>query len=223
MERSHDEMLSPLVQVGATFVVMARFSFPSLVGAGSAIAILLAEGACSSDDAAKTAPACMLPAGTQDDFCDALSRYDGRCGHCDDCTGRNREKCVKRGGAISAAYRAAFISCKDSMPCVANAAFVGCVADAMAKATPTAAQAQAKDAYCAACSATHAADCVAFFAAGGRPGYNVLLAGDATVTRAATLCASKCDPFEYGVCIAIAGCADTGGDFCADGGFCAAQ
>jgi hypothetical protein len=115
------------------------------------------------------------------------------------------------------------------MPCGEYAWHLGCVPEQMQRAVPTAAQTQAKDAYCTACSATNAAACAGFFDVNAPStgkhgaGYGLLLSSDATATRASTLCASKCDPFDYGLCVGFIRCAEAGGDFCEDGGFCAAQ
>lgn len=193
----------------------------------SGLGILAAhESACSNDEQ-ETGAACTLPTGVpaSDDFCVALATYDGRCGHCADCVGRNLEVCQQRGAAISAAHRAAFIACKDSAPCSELASYLGCIQDAMAKATPTAAQLRAKDAYCAECPG-QARACDTFFAvkmADGQngAGYSLLLAGDATADKAVTTCASKCDPFEYGVCVSLISCGEEGGDSCQDSGLCA--
>ena len=196
------------------------------------VSIGVAIGCSSSDpEGGTTAKACTLPASApaQDDFCQALAAYDGRCGHCEDCTGKNLQHCAKRGAAISAAHRAACIACPGKMPCdPAFASLLGCVPEQLAKATPTAAQRQAKDAYCTACNATDTPACLDFFAANqadgkNGTGYSLLLASDATATKAITTCSSKCDPTEYGVCVALLLCTDEGGDFCVDGGFCAAQ
>lgn len=112
------------------------------------------------------------------------------------------------------------------MDCSDLASHLGCVPEQMAKATPTAAQVHAKDAYCAACGTTRADACASFFAVNVSPGkhgagYGVLLASDQTATRAVTLCSTKCDPLDYAVCVALISCGEAGGDFCADGGFCA--
>jgi hypothetical protein len=157
-----------------------------------------------------------------------MADYLGRCGHCHDCTEQNLRNCTQRENAISAAYRAAFVSCKDAIPCTGLAgtdpggepSFSTCVEQQMRNATPTAAQAQAKTAYCSACSATNASDCASFFASNG-PGYNVLLNNDQLAATAVANCSSSCDPLKYGICAALLFCAASGGDFCVDGGFCA--
>jgi hypothetical protein len=200
----------------------------ALAAAAALVAVALGDGGCSSGDGGSPPPPCPLPSGADDDFCAALATYDGRCGHCDDCTGKNLRNCTKRGASMSAAHRAAFIACKESMPCADGASHVGCVAEQMAKAVPTPVQVRAKDAYCAACNATNPADCAGFFSVGSSPGkngagYTLLLASDRTAERAVTLCSSKCNPFDYGVCVALIGCTEAGGDFCVDSGFCAPQ
>lgn len=195
------------------------------------VVLLTASIACSSSDStSSTARACTLPAGApEDDFCLALAARDGRCGQCDDCTGKNLRSCARRGAAISAAHRAALIACKDTSPCdPAFTSLLGCVPEQMAKATPTSAQQAAKDAYCTACKATNQADCDTFFGANlangkNGAGYQVLLAGDSVVTKAVTTCSSKCEPNAYGICVALLLCSEDGGDFCVDGGFCAPQ
>lgn len=165
----------------------------------------------------------------KDDFCSAVAAVDGRCGHCNDCRGKNLEKCTKRGESISAAHRAAYIVCKDRITCDENmASLLGCVQEEMAKAVPTLTQTQAKDAYCAACGTTNAADCASFFSVDPKAGkngagYSLLLAGDKTATRAISLCSSKCNPLDYGVCVALISCGEAGGDYCQDSGFCAPQ
>jgi hypothetical protein len=165
---------------------------------------------------------------SQDSFCTALASYDGRCGHCQDCTAKNLQNCQKLGATVSDAYRAAFVSCQDSAPCETDPHFSACVEEQMQSATPTAAQLQAKTAYCNACNATNAADCANFFAvdpSSGKngPGYSILVYGDSIATQAATLCTADCDPFKYAVCVALASCGPSGGDYCADGGLCAAH
>ena len=98
----------------------------------------------------------------------------------------------------------------------------------MKLAAPTAAQGQAKTAYCNACNTSNAADCANFFGVSSvtgvsGPGYNVLLYSDAVAAMALTTCSSTCDPFKYAVCVALLSCGPSGGDFCADGGLCAAH
>jgi hypothetical protein len=196
----------------------------------ASILVAVASGACKSTVEGTAPPPCSLPTATeaQDDFCEALAAYDGRCGHCADCTGKNLQNCSKRGATISAAHRAALIACKDVLPCNDDPDLSQCVLDQMRQAAPTAVQAQAKDAYCGVCGATHPAECSGFFTINGPlqasgPGYSLLLSGDATATRAITTCASKCEPLDYGVCVALLLCADSGGDYCVDSGFCAVQ
>ena len=189
---------------------------------------VLLGAACTSTVEGTAPPPCSLATGQQDDFCQALAAYDGRCGHCSDCTGKNLQNCSRRGATISAAHRAALIACKDSTPCGGDPDLSECVLDQMRHATPTAAQAQARDAYCAACRATHAPECDGFFAINGPlqpsgPGYSLLLSGDAVAAKAVATCSSKCEPLDYGVCVALLLCADSGGDHCVDSGFCAAH
>ncbi len=201
----------------------------ALLASATLLAIALGDGGCTTDTVGSAPAPCPLPAAVQnDDYCAALATYDSRCGHCDDCTGKNLPNCARRGAAISVAQRAAVIACKNAMPCADEALHVGCVAEEMRKAVPTAAQVQAKDAYCAACGATHADVCSDFFRIGeglgkNGAGYTLLLSGDTTATRAVSLCSSKCDAFEYGVCVALILCTESGGDYCVDSGFCAAQ
>jgi hypothetical protein len=182
-------------------------------------------GGCSS---ASTTITCKLTPPAQDDYCTAMADYLGRCGHCHDCTEQNLQNCTQREMAISAAYHAAFVSCKDAIPCTGlpgpdpggDPSFSPCVEQQMQNATPTAAQAQAKTAYCSACSATNANDCTSFFSSSG-PGYNVLLYSDQLAMMAVANCSSKCDPLTYAICVALLFCGNSGGDFCVDGGFCA--
>jgi hypothetical protein len=191
---------------------------------------LVSVGAgCSSSSPGSVTPCASAPTPpAQDDFCAATAGYYGRCGHCADCTELNLRNCDKKGSAISAAYRAAFIACKDDIPCTGlvgadpggDPSFSPCVVDKMKGATPTAAQTQAKTAYCSACSATNAADCANFFAEDG-PGYNVLLYGDALAAMAQASCMASCDKLKYAICVAFLACGPTGGDFCSDGGLCA--
>lgn len=191
--------------------------------------LALAHGGCTSSSTTVTLACASTPVPpAQDPFCTALADYDGRCGHCQDCTEQNLQNCTKLGATVSDAYRGAFVSCKDAAACDGDPRFSTCVEQQMANAVPTAAQAQAKDAYCAACNATNASDCAAFFTvdpAGGKngAGYNVLLYGDQVATMAVTTCSTKCDPFQYGVCTALLSCGPSGGDHCADGGWCAAH
>jgi hypothetical protein len=202
----------------------SRFTLP-------AVLFVLLHGGCSSGSSTSSVQPCATtptpPA--QDDFCTALASYYGRCGHCSDCTERNLQNCTKKGAAISAAYRAAFVSCKDDIPCTGlvgpdpggDPSFSPCVEGQMQKATPTSAQAQAKIAYCNACSATNASDCANFFGSNGGPGYDVLQYSDDIATMAAANCSSNCDPLKYAVCVALLACGPSGGDFCTDGGLCA--
>jgi hypothetical protein len=41
--------------------------------------------------------------------------------------------------------------------------------------------------------------------------------------RAVMLCSSKCTAFDYAICVALIECSEAGGDYCADGGFCAVK
>jgi hypothetical protein len=205
----------------------------TIVAGACAVALLaLFQDGCSSSSTTGVQPCATTPTppatdASQDDFCTALAGYYGRCGHCSDCTEQNLQNCAKKGNAISAAHRAAFLSCENDIPCTGLAgpdpggdpSFSPCIEQAMQRATPTAAQAQAKTAYCNACSATNAADCASFFASNG-PGYNVLLYNDDVAAMAMTSC-SSCDPFKYGICVALLSCGPSGGDFCSDAGFCA--
>jgi hypothetical protein len=182
-------------------------------------------GACSSDE---SSPPCALVTGKGDPFCEALATYDGRCGHCSDCTGKNLERCTTKGAAISAAHRAALIACKDEMPCSNTPSQTRCVRREMKKIVPSPTQERAKSAYCNACGATNAEACADFFridetALSDGIGYSVLLAGDATVERAIGLCSAKCTPLDYAVCVALVSCGDEGGDSCVDSGFCAVR
>jgi hypothetical protein len=211
-------------------VRLTRRSIASV--AGPVVLFAMVQSACSSTTQDSSVQPCattpMPPA--QDDFCTALASYYGRCGHCSDCTERNLQNCTKKGAAVSAAYHAAFVTCKDAIPCTGLAgpdpggepSFSGCVETQMKKATPTAAQAQAKTDYCNACNATNASDCANFFGGNG-PGYNVLLYSDAIAAMASANCMSSCDPLKYGICVAFLSCGPSGGDFCADGGLCAAH
>jgi hypothetical protein len=192
--------------------------------AGALVAVLLAHGGCSSR-ISETTPPCTATPPAQDPYCTALASYDGRCGHCTDCTGQNLQNCSKAGSAIGDAYRAAFVSCKDQHPCNADPRFSSCVEQQMVGVAPTAAQAQAKSAYCTTCSATNASDCNGFFdldpASGTHGiGYDVLLVSDAVAASAITTCSPKCNPFDYGVCVALLMCSASGGDYCANSGFC---
>jgi hypothetical protein len=201
---------------------MGKRAFTGLF-AGAALVVAYVAGGCSSSSTGET-KACSITAPSADDFCTALASYDGRCGHCEDCVGKNLRNCEKRGASISATHRAAFVACKDEMPCIDDTAHASCILDRIRGATPTAAQVQAKDAYCAACGAT-SAGCQGFFDVGADigktgPGYNILLGSDLVAQRAIMLCASKCVPFDYAVCVGLIHCAEAGGDFCADGGFC---
>jgi hypothetical protein len=194
-------------------------------GALALLASLLAHGGCHST-ITESPPLCTATPPTQDDYCSALTRYDERCDHCSDCTGQNLQNCTKAESAMSDAYRAAFVACSDQFPCTADPRFSTCVEQQMTGVAPTAAQAQTQTAYCSACSATNASDCNAFFSldAGSGTygiGYNVLLVSDALAASAVTTCSSKCDPLDYGICVALLLCAASGGDYCADGGFCA--
>jgi hypothetical protein len=189
-----------------------------------ALGITLAHGGCSSHTTATGE--CTIAPPVQDAFCRAVASYDGRCGHCQDCTAKNLQNCTQKEATLSSAYLAAYVACADSAPCGGDPAYSACVEQDMASATPTAAQAQAKTAYCAACSATNAADCAAFFSADPSSGttgagYNVLLYDDDLATKAAATCTSDCDPFHYAVCVALLACVPAGGDYCSDGGFCA--
>jgi hypothetical protein len=181
------------------------------------------HGGCSHHASGPTP--CTIASPTEDPFCNALAVYDGRCGHCSDCTAQNLQNCTKRASALSAAYLAAFIACQDAADCKADPGQTSCVEQQMVGVTPTAAQLQAKDAYCSACGATQANDCAAFFAVdpgsgNNGPGYNVLLYDDAVAAQALTTCAAYCDPFDYAVCVALLACGPSGGDFCDDGGLC---
>jgi hypothetical protein len=197
----------------------------------AALLALLLDGCSSSTTTGGQACANTPtpPAGdaSRDDFCMALADYYGRCGHCSDCTEQNLQNCTKKGNAISAAYRTAFLMCHTNIPCTGlvgadpggNPAFSPCIEQAMKMASPTAAQAQAKTAYCNACGATNAADCASFFESNG-PGYNVLLSNDEVAAMAMTTCGSSCDPLKYGICVGFLPCGPSGGDYCADAGFC---
>jgi hypothetical protein len=157
-----------------------------------------------------------------------MAGYLGRCGHCQDCTELNLRNCDKQGSALSAAYRAAFIACKDDIPCTGltgvdpggDPAMSACIEQKMKSAVPTAAQAQARTAYCSACGATNAADCASFFGGHGSAGYNVLLHDDDLAMMAQATCTASCDPFRYAVCVALLFCGPSGGDYCSDGGLC---
>jgi hypothetical protein len=205
----------------------ARF----VVSANAWIAFVLAPGGCSSTSSSPPAPTpcAVTPTPPADDsLCMAMASYDGRCGHCDDCTAKNLQNCTKLGSTMSDAYRAAYVACKDSAPCGADPAFSSCVVQRMKSATPTTAQDEARADYCNRCNATNASDCASFFSADpilgkNGPGYSVLLNADQVATMALTTCANECDPFRYGVCVALVACGPSGGDFCADGGFCAAH
>jgi hypothetical protein len=184
------------------------------------------QGGCGGG--AFAMPTCTLTPPAQDVLCTALADYDSRCGHCQDCTAQNLQNCTKASATVSDAYRSAFSKCSDRAPCDADPRFSACVLGEMAAAQPTSSQQAAKAAYCAACGATNAADCAGFFAIGATsgktgPGYNVLLYGDAVAANAVSVCSAKCDPFQYGVCVALLSCGPSGGDHCADSGFCAAQ
>jgi hypothetical protein len=180
------------------------------------------SGSSPSSSACSTSP--VAPA--QDAFCTALSSYDGRCGHCEDCTAKNLQNCTKIGATASDAYRNAFVACKDAAPCEGDPHTSACVKEKMAIATPTPAQEKAKAAYCNACNGTNARDCASFFSVNGPSGtnalgYNILLYSDTVAMMAVTTCSSTCDPFKYAVCVALLSCGPSGGDFCADGGLCA--
>jgi len=186
----------------------------------------LASDGCSSSTS--SVPACTLTAPAQDDFCLAVAHYDERCGHCQDCTAKNLQNCTKTASAASDAYHAAFVACQDEAPCEVDPRFSNCVERQMINASPTTPQMQAKDAYCAACGATNRDDCTNFFSVNpvsgkNGAGYNILLYADSVATSAVTTCMTSCDPFKYGVCVALLSCGPSGGDFCADSGFCAAH
>jgi len=196
--------------------------------AGLSIALVFAHGGCSSSSSGPTPCAATPVPPAQDTFCTALASYDGRCGHCDDCTAKNLQNCTKRSGALSDVHRAAFVGCKDSASCGADPAFSACVEQQMKNATPTDAQSRAKDDYCNRCNATNAADCTNFFLVdpgSGKTGagYGILLYNDDIAARAPVDCAAECDPFRYAVCVALLACGPSGGDYCADGGFCAVR
>jgi hypothetical protein len=188
-----------------------------------AVLLVVLAGACSTE---ATPPPCALVTGKGDAFCEALATYDGRCGHCSDCTGKNLERCTTKGAAISAAHRAAIVACKEEMPCSDRPSLTRCVRREMKKIVPSPTQDRARNAYCAACGDSPA--CTDFFRIDETTpsdgiGYNVLLAADATVRRAIDLCSTKCTPLDYAVCVALVSCGDEGGDSCADGGFCAVR
>jgi hypothetical protein len=195
------------------------------LGAAILVALLLSHGGCGT---AKMGPTpCTATPPAQDSYCTALADYDGRCGHCGDCTGRNLQNCTEAGAAISDPYRAAFVSCRNALPCGSDPRFSSCVLQEMVSVVPTAAQMQAKTAYCNACGAT-SAQCTGFFAIDPNAGtygtgYNVLVVDDAIAMSTVTTCSSQCDALHYGICVALLSCGPSGGDFCADGGLCAAH
>jgi hypothetical protein len=191
-------------------------------GVAIGVAVVVAHGGCSSS-ATGAAPLCS-PAPTppsQDPFCTALASYDGRCGHCADCTAKNVQSCAKRSAVLSDAYRAAFVACKDSASCDGDPAFDACITDRMKAATPTAAQNDARTAYCTACTGSNASTC-AFFDSKGGPGYPILQYSDAIAASAMTTC-KDCDALRYAVCVALVACKPAGGDYCDDGGLCQPQ
>jgi hypothetical protein len=201
-----------------------------VVFVGWLLALVVVACSSSNDDSSGGAkPAACTAAPTppaQDAFCLAVSVYDGRCGHCDDCTAKNLENCTKLGTTISAAYNAAYVACKDTAECSADPAYSACVEGKMKGATPSTAQLATKTDYCNRCNATNAADCTNFFESDpGKTGagYTVLLYNDDIATKALTTCNTECDPFKYAVCVALLSCGPSGGDFCADGGLCAAH
>ena len=201
---------------------------PSTFGACTLALLLLTlvGGGCSSSSGG--APPCTVTPPAQDPFCSAVAAYDSHCGHCHDCTAQNIGYCDKLSAASSDAYKAAFIVCKDTASCSGPPAFTECVEQRLQAVAPTAAQAQAKTAYCTACMATNQSDCNDFFTIDPSSnktgaGYNVLLANDALAAQAVTMCSSMCDPLNYALCVAFMSCQQAGGDHCADGGFCAPQ
>jgi hypothetical protein len=199
-----------------------------LNGAGVGfLCFALVQDACSGTTST-SGHTCTLTPPTQDAFCKALAHYDEGCGHCQDCTAQNLQNCAKAESAASVAYQSAFIACQDGASCNGDPHYSKCVEQKMASAVPTAAQDQARVAYCTACSGTNTADCTNFFSvdpASGKngAGYNILLYGDAIASQAAMMCSRTCDLFRYSICVALLACGPSGGDFCADGGFCAPQ
>jgi hypothetical protein len=188
-----------------------------------AFGLVIAPGGCNSNAPTPCATTPTPPA--QDAFCVGLANYDGRCGHCSDCTAQNLQNCAKLGTAVSDAYRAAFVQCIDAVSCDTDPTRDPCVLEAMKKAGPTAAQNQAKKAYCDLCKKTNASDCADFFNVDTTSGmngigYGVLVYGDAVASTVVTLC-NECDPGKYAICIALASCNSSGGDFCVDSGICA--
>jgi hypothetical protein len=212
-----------------------RFRTGIMGGAWALLAFVAMHAGCGSGSSSSVEACATTPTPpAQDDYCTGLASYYGRCGHCQDCTEKNLGLCTQRGSMISSAYRAAFLGCKDAIPCTGvpgadpggEPSFSPCVEEAMRTAIVTTAQTQAKTAYCTACGATNAADCASFFsvdspAGKNGPGYNVLLYNDDLAMMAATTCSSHCDPVDYGICVALLFCSASGGDFCSNSGFCA--
>ncbi len=189
------------------------------------VALLVFAAPSSGCTTTNGPPACALTPPSQDDFCTALAAYDQQCLHCSDCTAKNLQNCAKAGATMSAAHRSAYVACKPDFTCDTEPRVSSCVESRMAAATPTVAQAAAKTAYCNACNATNAADCSGFFSVDSKTGkygtgYNVLLVSDDIAMNAISTCSSKCDPLQYGICVALITCQPAGGDYCVDGGFC---
>jgi hypothetical protein len=161
------------------------------------------------------APGCLLsPAATGGEkaFCDYYAAAYSRCGDCQPCRQADVNNCIVLGDALSENFKAAVIACAAEETCaeVAKLDFGTnpCVQAALALATPSAAQAAAKDAYCMDCAdaGPNAVEgCNHFLVAGdggtgAGVGAFVELLNDTAAAKIEADCTSMCGPAAYELC-----------------------
>jgi hypothetical protein len=220
--------LSPLACSSADFTTAGDDSGTS--GDGSSTDSGVGGGDTSTND---TTPGCILPpaaTGTETDFCNAVADVYSRCGNCEPCRQNNANNCIQFGDGISAAYKKAFVACKDSLTCGDFAAWAGdpCIKAQLEGATWSAKQLEAKDKFCATCTAQKF-ECDHFFdlaGVGGDAGPDggtfdlggfVALANDTSVQNMIDHCIAAgidCTAIGFALCTASAFCDPMPHDAC---------
>jgi hypothetical protein len=170
-----------------------------------------------------TTPGCILPpaaTGTETEFCNAVADVYSRCGNCEACKQSNANNCIQFGDGISAAYKKAFVACKNDINCGDYSAWAGdpCIKAQLQSATWSAKQNEVKDAYCTTCPA-QAFECAHFFdfsgadagadAGSSELGAFVALGSDTTAQAILDKCISAgfdCTAIGFGLCSAGAFC-----------------
>jgi hypothetical protein len=165
---------------------------------------------------------CILPpngVGNEGPFCNFYAAQLSSCGHCEQCSQLDENQCVALGGTLSAAAKAAAVSCQSTLGCddITTWANNSCVLQKLQNSPLTQGQQAAKMAFCTACP-TKTAECNQFFdltSDAGTAGLGswVMLLSEPLVQQMITTCSGtspKCDKFTYSVCAGLLFCGNGG-------------